>query len=48
MTFIENVSAAVDKLGPENPGIVIGLGKVDWPNDQARDLFLDTMTRGDQ
>lgn len=47
MTFIENVSAAVERIGHESVGIIMGLGRVDWPSDQARDQFLDSITRGD-
>ena len=46
MTFIDNVSAAVDRLGTTPVGIVLGIGVTDFPDSAARDGFLDTVVAG--
>ena len=48
MSFIQNVSAAVDRLGPQSVGIIMGLGATDWPSDADRDAFLDTLVKAAQ
>lgn len=42
-SFIENVSAAVDRLGVEAVGIVLGIGRTNWATAEQRDKFLDAI-----
>ena len=42
-SFIENVSAAVDRLGVEAVGIVMGIGRTNWETAEQRDAFLDAI-----
>lgn len=44
-SFIENVSAAVDKLGVESVGIILGIGKTNWESSEQRDNFLNTIAK---
>jgi len=43
-SFIENVSAAVDRLGVEAVGIVLGIGRTNWETSEQRDTFLDAIS----
>lgn len=45
MSFIENVSAAVDRLGVEPVGIIMGIGMTNWPSSTDRDMFLDALVK---
>ena len=42
-SFIENVSAAVDKLGVESVGIIMGIGRTNWETSDQRDRFLEAI-----
>lgn len=42
-SFIDNVSAAVDRLGVEAVGIVLGIGRTNWETAEQRDSFLDAI-----
>ncbi len=46
MTFIDNATAAIDRVGSLPIGIVLGLATADWKDDRERDSFLDALTRG--
>jgi hypothetical protein len=39
-SFVEDVAAAVDALGPEPVGIIWGIGLTDWASAEDRDEFL--------
>lgn len=43
-SFIENVSAAVDRLGVEAVGIILGIGRTNWETAEQRDKFLDAIS----
>lgn len=42
-SFIENVSAAVDRFGVEAVGIIMGIGRTNWETADQRDRFLDAI-----
>lgn len=43
-SFIDNVSAAVDRLGVEAVGIILGIGRTNWETADQRDKFLDAIS----
>lgn len=47
-SWIENVAAAVDRLGVEPAGVVWGIAMTDWSSVEERDAFLDAITRKGQ
>lgn len=44
-SFIEDVTAFTEALGPENPGIVLPLATVHWPTGAARDEFISALIK---
>ena len=36
----EDIAAAVDALGVEAAGVIYGIGKTHWANEEDRDAFL--------
>lgn len=44
-TFIEDIQAAVEAIGPEHPGIAFGLALTHWESADQRDQFLKTLTQ---
>lgn len=45
-SFIEDVSAIVDRIGVRWPGVVYGLAQVQWASPEQRDEFLDALVKG--
>lgn len=43
--FVKDVTAFVDALGYEYPGIVLSLANIPWESDQDRDEFINYLTR---
>lgn len=43
--FVDNIAAAVDKVGVEKVGLIFGLGQTPWASEADRDYFLDMITR---
>ena len=43
--FVKDVTAFVDALGYEYPGVVISLANIPWESEQDRDDFIKTLTR---
>lgn len=43
--FVKDVTAFVDALGYDYPGIVLSLANIPWESDQDRDDFIKTLTR---
>jgi len=43
--FVKDVTAFVDALGYDYPGIVLSLAQIPWESDQDRDQFIDHLTR---
>lgn len=43
--FVKDVTAFVDALGYDYPGIVISLANIPWESDQDRDRFIQRLTR---
>jgi hypothetical protein len=43
--FVENVTAFVDALGMDEPGIVLYLANVPWQSEADRQDFIDYLTR---
>ena len=43
--FVNNVSAFVDALGMDEPGIIISLANVPWQTNEDRDQFIAHITR---
>jgi hypothetical protein len=43
--FVDNITAFVDALGMDEPGIVISLANVPWQSDEDRNAFIDHLTR---
>jgi hypothetical protein len=39
-SFVEDVAAAVDVLGPEHVGLIWGIGLTNWDSADHRDQFL--------
>ena len=44
-SFVSNVSAFVDALGMDEPGIIISLANVPWQSDEDRDQFISHVIR---
>lgn len=42
--FIEDLQAAIERLGTDQPGILLGVANADWENETQRDEFLNTLT----
>jgi len=42
-SFIEDVTAFTEALGPENAPIVLPLAAVHWPDAAARDEFIGAL-----
>lgn len=42
--FIEDLQAAVEELGTDYPGILLGIANADWEGPEQRDGFLKTLT----
>lgn len=42
-SFIEDVSAIVDRIGVRYPGVVLGLSQIQWESAEDRDAFLDAL-----
>lgn len=42
-SFVEDLAAAVDALGPEHVGIVWGIALTDWESAEQRDSFLKSI-----
>ena len=47
-SFVDDIAAAVDALGPEPVGIIWGIGMTNWETAEARDEFLAAITGKDQ
>jgi len=43
-SFVEDITAAVDAIGVEAPGVVIGIGLTEWDSVEQRDEFLAFIT----
>jgi hypothetical protein len=43
--FIKDITAFVDALGYDYPGVVISLANIPWESDQDRDDFIKNITR---
>jgi len=43
--FVKDITAFVDVLGYDYPGVVISLANVPWESEQDRDDFIKTITR---
>jgi hypothetical protein len=43
--FVKNVTAFVDALGYDYPGVVLSLANIPWESEQDRDRFIKTITR---
>jgi len=43
--FVNNISAFVDALGMDEPGIIISLANVPWQTSEDRDEFINHITR---
>jgi hypothetical protein len=43
--FVSDVTAFVDALGYDYPGVVISLANIPWESDQDRDDFIKHLTR---
>lgn len=43
-SFIENISAAVERIGVEAVGIIMGIGRTNWETAEQRDAFLDAIS----
>jgi hypothetical protein len=41
--FIEDLQAAVEELGTDYPGLLLGIANADWENADQRDGFLKTL-----
>lgn len=42
--FIEDLEAAVNRLGTDYPGLLLGIATADWDDEDQRDGFLQTLT----
>ena len=42
--FIRNLAAFTDALGVQNAPIIIALSQVPWPDDEARNNFIYSLT----
>lgn len=43
--FVKDVTAFVDALGYDYPGVVLSLANIPWESDQDRDDFIKYLTR---
>jgi hypothetical protein len=43
--FVKDVTAFVDALGYDYPGIVLSLANIPWESDQDRNDFIKSLTR---
>lgn len=43
--FVKDVTAFVDALGYDYPGIVISLANIPWESEKDRDDFIKSLTR---
>lgn len=43
--FVKDVTAFVDALGYDYPGIVLSLANIPWESEQDRDDFITRLTR---
>lgn len=43
-SFIGDIAAAVEAVGIDKPGLVMGLALTDWESEQQRDEFLQKVT----
>ena len=43
--FVKDVTAFVDALGYDYPGIILSLAQIPWESDSDRDGFIDYLTR---
>jgi hypothetical protein len=46
--FVKDVTAFVDALGYDYPGVVLSLANIPWESDQDRDDFIKRLTREEQ
>lgn len=44
-SFVSNVSAFVEALGMDEPGIILSLSNVPWQSELDRTAFIDYLTR---
>lgn len=42
--FADDLQAAVEQLGTDYPGLLLGIANADWDDESQRDEFLKTMT----
>ena len=43
--FVANVSAFVESLGMDEPGVVLSLANIPWESNEDRDQFIEFLTR---
>ena len=43
--FVKDVTAFVDALGYDYPGVVLSLANIPWESDQDRDDFITHLIR---
>lgn len=43
--FVKDVTAFVDALGYDYPGVVLSLANIPWESDEDRDRFIQHITR---
>jgi hypothetical protein len=43
--FVKNVTAFVDALGYEYPGVILSLANIPWESDQDRNDFIKNLIR---
>jgi len=43
--FVKDVTAFVDALGYDYPGVVLSLANIPWESDADRDDFIKHLTR---
>ena len=43
--FMDDVSAFVDALGMDEPGLILSLALVPWEDQEDRDQFISHLTR---
>jgi hypothetical protein len=43
--FVKDVTAFVDALGYDYPGVVLSLANIPWESEQDRDSFIKNLTR---
>lgn len=42
--FADDLQAAVDALGIDQPGVLLGIALANWQSAEERDGFLNTLT----